>query len=229
MFNTLVYPRIRIHPSAKDNTTIYYINSNYITTMRKMMIYSCALAMMMMTGSCGTVKTTSENPYGEEMTLTECEAYAQQMPWKRAAGKGTSYDESTARQQAELDARATFSRALEENILSASKKASFDITKYSGNDIEGNKSTDGGGQTNTLIKSISSNIISDTHIVKTNKFFGKNRQYTIFVCLEYSGNTKDMAEKVKDEVKQRISDNDRAKIKEELDRFEREFLKELTN
>lgn len=196
--------------------------------MKKITFFVFVLVAMLLV-SCGSSKSGTSNPYGKEMVLTESEAYALQKPGKRAAGKGESYDESAARQLAELDARATFSNALASAIVSAAKKSNVDITQYAGSTTDGMTATDGGGQANTMAKSISTNIIKNTNIVKVNKFFGNNRVYTIFVCLEYIGEIEDMAKEAAQQVKQRVSDEDRAKIQYELEKFEKEIKNDLIN
>ena len=184
--------------------------------------------------SCGTsnkvphaTKNEQENPYGVQVALTKSEQMAAQAPGKRAYGKGVSFNESTARQLAEMDARGQLSRALDDAIVSAAKVVGFDITQYAGGDGEGMTNTDGGQQQNTLLKSVSSNIITGTSVINTDKFYGKDRKYTIFVCLEYNGSVADMAKKAAEQVKQRVSESDRAKIQQENEKFQQEIEKDL--
>lgn len=193
-------------------------------------------AMALSLSSCSTSKNVSpaqvskaeqRNPYGEEVFQTKSEKMATEAPGKRAYGKGVSFNESSARQLAETDARAQLSRALETAIVSASKAVGFDITQYSGSDSEGMAVTDGGMQQNTLSKSVSSNIISGAAVINTDKYYGKNRQYTVFVCLEYNGSVADIAKKVTEQIKQRVSDKDRAAIQQENRKFEEEVEKAL--
>lgn len=196
--------------------------------MKKFLFSFAVVAMMQGFYSCGSNKpVAAENPYGQHMTLTECEAYALQLPGKRVSGKGVSFDESTARQLAELDARARFSDALETAIISAAKKANVEITQYAGGDNDGMSNTDGGKKGNTLASSVSGNIIRNTDVVKVDKFFGNNRQYTVFVCLEYQGNPSDIAKEATSQIKQRVSDVDREKIQRELDDFQKEVENKL--
>lgn len=195
--------------------------------MKKTLLFTVALTMILTLASCGSSKV-SDSPYGKQMSLTESESYALQKPGKRASGRGVSYDESTARQLAELDARASFSRALEDAILTAAKRRNVDLTQYSGDSAEGRVNTDAGGDSHTLQSSISSNIIRNTNVVKVDKFFGQNRQYTVFVCLEYIGEVEDMAKEASKQIQQRISDEDRAKIQAELDKFEQEIKQSLS-
>lgn len=190
---------------------------------------------MLILDSCGSSKKVPqaskaemENPYGTEVFKTEAELYAEAMPGKRAYGKGVSASESAARQLAEADARAQFSRSIDAAIVSAAKSVGFDITQYAGGDNEGMNATDGGQQQNTLVESVSSNIIANTNVVKQNKYFGKDRKYTIFVCLEYNGSIGEIAQKAAQQIKQRISDSDREKIQKENDKFEQEVKKSLS-
>ena len=184
--------------------------------------------------SCGSTskvpqasKAEQENPYGTSVFKTPSEKLAAEVPGKRAYGKGVSFDESTARQLAEMDARAQLSRALDAAINSAAKKVGFDITQYAGGDGEGMTATDGGRQVNALAESISQNIISGANVINTDKYYGKDRKYTIFVCLEYNGSIADIAQKATEQVKQRISDRDREKIQQENERFQQEIEKDL--
>lgn len=209
------------------------IKNNFMT-MKKILSLSQLLIAMLVLFSCGSsqkvpqaLKSEMENPYGKELFKTEAELYAEAMPGKRAYGKGVSASESAARQLAELDARAQFSRSVDAAIVSASKVVGFDITQYAGGDNEGMNSTDAGQQQNTLSKSISNNIIASTTIVKQNKYYGKDRKYTIFVCLEYNGSVADIAKKATQQIMQRISDSDREKIQNENGKFEQEVENSL--
>lgn len=191
----------------------------------------CAISFFASCGSSQKMPQASQqemtNPYGQKVQLTETEEYAAAMPGKRAAGKGVSFDESSARELAEMDARAQFSRAIDAAVISAAKRIGFSIDQYAGGDEDGMSATDGGVQTNTLSKSISSNIVSKATVVKSEKFYGKNRKYTIFVCLEYNGSVADIAKEAVQQVKQRVSDTDRAKIQKENARYENEVMQEL--
>ena len=184
--------------------------------------------------SCGSSKNVvsaskaeQENPYGTQLFQTKSELMAEEMPGKRVFGKGVSFDESTAHQMAEMDARAKMSRALDEAIISASKRIGFEISKYGGGNGEGMNNTDGGNQQNNLVKSISSNIISGTNVIKTDKFYGKDRKYTIFVCLEYNSSLADIAKKATEQIMQRVSDEDRAKIRQENEKYQQEVVNDL--
>lgn len=180
----------------------------------------------------GTVQTVSaqEDVYGKEMKLTEAESYALKKPGTRAAGKGVSSRESVAVQVARAQARAAFAEAISSAVNSALKISGFDVSQYAGDDEEGHEVSDGAEKTNTMIKSVSKQVIENTQVVKTNKFFNKKtRKYTVFVCLEYNGDIAKLSKEVANKVSQKISDEQRMKIDFELENFEKEIEKELGN
>lgn len=205
--------------------------------MKKTLIYIFMMTVTaVMVSSCGgartaqnTSNTHQSNIYGAEISLTECEQYALADPGRRAAGKGVSYNESTARDLAELEARSTLSKAIDAAVEAAAKSASLSYEKYSGNNDSGQSVADEGTKSNRSASSYSANIIKNTNIVKINKFLGKNRQYTIFVCLEYNGSITDMAKKVVQDIRQNVSDADRQKIDSNLKEFEDNFVNKMRN
>jgi len=200
--------------------------------MKKYVIIAATALFSLLISSCSSSKPTvgeGVNPYGSRIAQNECETLAEAMPGKRAVGKGTSFDESVARQKAELDARAQMSRKLETIVIEAAKVFNYDFSKYSGDQNEGAELTDAAGKTNTLRESFSQNILNGTSVIKTEKFFGQNRVYTIFVCLEFDGTLKELAKKTVDIVKQRVSDDDRAKIDAAAEKFEQEVMRKLQN
>ena len=189
----------------------------------------CFCLFVLMAGTVQTVNA-QEDVYGKEMKLTEAESYALKKPGTRAAGKGVSSRESVAVQVARAQARAAFAEAISSAVNSALKISGFDVSQYAGDDEEGHEVSDGAEKTNTMIKSVSKQVIENTQVVKTNKFFNKKtRKYTVFVCLEYNGDIAKLSKEVANKVSQKISDEQRMKIDFELENFEKEIEKELGN
>lgn len=206
---------------------------------RKDLILTASFISLMLC-SCGSSKetpnnyynnpqtTSNNNDYGNEVKNTPAEDYALAAPGKRASGSGKSWNENVAQQAAEADARRAFSESIDAAIISAFKLSNIDITQYAGNDNSAQTGTDGGQKQNALLKSISQNIVANTHVVKKNKYYNnKNKIYTIFVCLEYGGEVSDLAEKTTKQIMQRVTDDDRMKIQKELDSFEQEIENNL--
>lgn len=189
----------------------------------------CFCLFVLMAGTVQTVNA-QEDVYGKEMKLTEAESYALKKPGTRAAGKGVSSRESVAVQVARAQARAAFAEAISSAVNSALKISGFDVSQYAGDDEEGHEVSDGAEKTNTMIKSVSKQVIENTQVVKTNKFYNKKtRKYTVFVCLEYNGDIAKLSKEIANKVSQKISDEQRMKIGFELENFEKEIEKELGN
>lgn len=189
----------------------------------------CFCLFVLMAGTVQTVNA-QEDVYGKEMKLTEAESYALKKPGTRAAGKGVSSRESVAVQVARAQARAAFAEAISSAVNSALKISGFDVSQYAGDDEEGYEVSDGAEKTNTMIKSVSKQVIENTQVVKTNKFYNKKtRKYTVFVCLEYNGDIAKLSKEIANKVSQKISDEQRMKIDFELENFEKEIEKELGN
>ncbi len=217
--------------------------------MKKHFNYIVLTVTALVMASCGSSKGVTEDYYNnpnhpvyqnnkntgigdddfKEQKLNATEEYAMAAPGKRAVGTATSFKESMANQLAEADARRALSDALQASLISASKSAGVNLEKYAGGAEDAEVATDGAIETNTLVRSISQNVISGTTVVKKSKFYNnKTRQYKIYVCVEYSGEVKDMVEKAVKEVKNRISDEDRTKIEYDLKKFEDEVYNHLT-
>lgn len=189
----------------------------------------CFCLFVLMAGTVQTVNA-QEDVYGKEMKLTEAESYALKKPGTRAAGKGVSSRESVAVQVARTQARAAFAEAISSAVNSALKISGFDVSQYAGDDEEGHEVSDGAEKTNTMIKSVSKQVIENTQVVKTNKFYNKKtRKYTVFICLEYNGDIAKLSKEIANKVSQKISDEQRMKIDFELENFEKEIEKELGN
>lgn len=197
--------------------------------MKTTILRLCFCLFVLMAGTVQTVNA-QEDVYGKEMKLTEAESYALKKPGTRAAGKGVSSRESVAVQVARTQARAAFAEAISSAVNSALKISGFDVSQYAGDDEEGHEVSDGAEKTNTMIKSVSKQVIENTQVVKTNKFYNKKtRKYTVFVCLEYNGDIAKLSKEIANKVSQKISDEQRMKIDFELENFEKEIEKELGN
>lgn len=197
--------------------------------MKTTILRLCFCLFVLMAGTVQTVNA-QEDVYGKEMKLTEAESYALKKPGTRAAGKGVSSRESVAVQVARAQARAAFAEAISSAVISALKISGFDVSQYAGDDEEGHEVSDGAEKTNTMIKSVSKQVIENTQVVKTNKFYNKKtRKYTVFVCLEYNGDIAKLSKEIANKVSQKISDEQRMKIDFELENFEKEIEKELGN
>ena len=177
---------------------------------------------------------------GSKIDLTDSEKYALKKPAKRAAGKGESRNENNAEMLARNAARASFAEAIKAAVLSASKtvygeknyftekESTEENTEGENNHFTSVSETEGGEKSNSIIKSVANEVIQNAPVVKKDKFYNKKRRrYTVYVCLEYDGEVKDMVEKVVKKMFQRIPKEDRQRIDENMEMFEFEIEKDL--
>lgn len=173
---------------------------------------------------------------GSKVDLTDSEKYALKKPAKRSSGKGQSFKETSARMQARLAARGNFAEALRAAVVSAAKNVYGEnqqiITDEYAKDDEGAEDmathTEAGEKQSTLLKSIANEVIQNTVEVKMDKYYNKKkRRYTIYVCMEYDGEVKDMVENTVKKIRSRIPEKDRKRIDEHLEKFEFEIEQEL--
>ncbi|MCH5301888.1 MAG: hypothetical protein J1E77_03520 [Prevotella sp.] len=206
--------------------------------MKKIVCLAQLAMAVLVFASCGSSKklpqaskAEMENPYGTKLELTESERYAMEAPEKRASGKGVSASESVARQLAEDNARTALSKAIDVAVQNATRTMVVRINQYAGGDTDGMNATDEGQQNDLNNMTFSSNIIANTKVVKLEKFYGKNRQYTIFVCLEYDGSIEDitrkLAEKAMPTLQQRVPDSAREKMQSYFKDFQQVIENEL--
>ena len=202
--------------------------------MKKLIVLSMAAAIAVSMASCGSSKPSvqassseQENPYGQKVFKSDCQKMAEAMPGKRFWGQAEHFKQSSATQLAELDARTKISNKIDAAITAAAEMADVDLTKYSGTRDDGMSGTDAGAKQNTLGQSVSQNIVSGTTNINTEAYYGKNRKYTVFVCIELDGTTADLAESATKKIVDRIDANDRAKIESDIDKFKDRIEKEL--
>ena len=185
--------------------------------------------MICVLAACGSsrnaaqaTKDEMEAPDGTRLSINEAIRMAEEKPGTRAYGKGVSADEGFARQQAELDARRQMSDNIAAAVLSAAEKVGFDFFESASTDTEGMGVSDNGSKQNNLARSIADNIVASTMVIKTERYFGKNRRYTVYVCIEYNGEAKDMSQSITRKLRQKVSDENRSRIDAEADRFKQE-------
>lgn len=190
--------------------------------MRKIHFVLAALsaAVLCLMTACGASKKVSiENPDGVALANDPCVDLCMQSPYTRAYGKGTHFKEMTARNIAELQANAMYARKIEKAVLSATEDLGISLGQYAGDDNTGRSVSDHSGESNDLAALISQQVIRDMHVIKTSRYYGKNNQYTVYVCVEYGGDKDVLVKQIEQKVKDRISDEDRAKIESRHDEF----------
>ena len=196
-----------------------------------------AIASICLLGACGgskqvttpggTTKGTKQAPWGTEIELNECQILAEQSPATRAYGEATNHRLSFAKAYAEGQARAALARAISAIIKTTTNEADLSWEKYAGTTSEGQSVIDEGSKGEGKALQIAEEIVENTVVIKTNQYMQPNRQYHIFVCVEYQGDVTKMAAKIVDKVKQQVPDEDRIKMEYQFQKFEEKIEKEL--
>ena len=190
--------------------------------MRKIHFVLAALsaAVLCLMTACGASKKVSiENPDGVALANDPCVDLCMQSPYTRAYGKGTHFKEMTARNFAVLQVNAMYARKIEKAVLSATEDLGISLGQYAGDDNTGRSVSDHSGESNDLAALISQQVIRDMHVIKTSRYYGKNNQYTVYDSIKYGGDKDALVKQIEQKVKDRISDEDRAKIESRHDEF----------
>lgn len=181
-----------------------------------------------MTVSCGTSKKVSNTtPYGQQLEEETCISLYKKNPTVRAYGMATHFKESVATNLAEAQARAMFARKIEAAVLSATEEVAVSMEQYAGGISDGQSVYDQSGEGNTYVTTIAQQVLRNTHTIETSRYFGDNRQFTIYVCMEYKGTDSELANQIESSVKERISPEDRARIEQRHDKFRDRILSVL--
>lgn len=190
------------------------------------------LASALMSFSCGSTKKviTSEsvNPYGKAVVSEPCIELYEQAPYKRAYGNGQHFKEATARNIAELQARAMFARKIEAAVLAATEDMGVSLEKYAADDQSGQSVADQSGEANDLAMGIAQQVVRNIHTIKTTRYLKSNNQFTVFVCMEYAGDENTLVDQIERSVQDKISQDDRTKIEQRHNEFRRRILERLT-
>jgi hypothetical protein len=197
--------------------------------MKTRMIFFTAVAVILgvMVAGCGSSKSQSSVAGAKEIKQNACEEYQLASPATRAVGTGTHFKEATARNIAEVQARAQFARAIATAITASTSEEAMGYEQYSGEVKTGDKVTDQGSKVNDMAQGIAKETIANTVVVKTVKFLLPNNQYEVWVCLEYQAGVEALASNVAKKVQQRISDEDKMKMNFEFDQYRKRVEAEL--
>lgn len=176
----------------------------------------------------GTTKGTTPTPDGLDLGSNECIDLAEQSPVVRAWGNAKHWDLSDAVNFAEDDARGKMAAAISTKIIRASEKSGFDIYKHIQSDTSGNTVSDGGTQRNKNLRTLTDGVIENTVVIKTKRFMLPNRNYNVYVTIEFQGGVSAMSKTIENKLEQQISDEDKLKLQYEFKKFKDAINEELS-
>lgn len=174
-------------------------------------------------------KSAVASTLGQALPDEPCIILSEEAPAIRKYGNGVHYKEATARNIAEAQARASFARSIAAAIVTATEEIGVSLSKYAGDDTTGKSVSDESSEANDMVSSIASEIVNNTHPIKTTRYLKPNNQYNVYVCLEYMGSENQMAKDIETAVKDKISPDDRTKLEERHDNFRQRVLNSLNS
>ena len=196
--------------------------------MKNLTVFSTILACAILATSCGSAKKVSNTtPYGQKMEKETCISEYKKKPTIRAYGMATHFKESAATSLAEAQARAMFARKIESAVLAATEELAVSLEQYAGGVADGQSVSDQSAEGNSYVTTIAQQVVRNTHTIETSRYYGDNKQFTIYVCMEYKGSESELANQIESNVKERISPEDRAKIEQRHDKFRDRILSVL--
>jgi hypothetical protein len=184
--------------------------------------------------SCGTTKTTTavgssvtSSEEGQEIAMTACEKFAEELPGLRFAASGDSWDINRSRMAAEAAARNQLASAIASKCENAYLSGGADYTQTATTELETKRMTDGNDVTNAFFKSAASMVVKDAPVVKSQRFKLKNGNYRTWVCVELRQGLYNIANEIATKVEQQISDEERLKMKYDRDKFVKQIQDEM--
>jgi hypothetical protein len=187
-----------------------------------------ALVASGMMTACGSKKVSLESTTGQRAIEQDvCERIQEDKPLTRAVGIGEHFKEATARNVAEVQARAQFARAIAAKIKTSTAQDAGGYSQYSGDRTSGNSVDDQMAKINDFAQSIADEIVAGMVVIKTSKYILPNQQYKVYVCLEYQKGVAEMATAITKQVAQRISDDQKLRMNFEFEQYRKRIEEEL--
>jgi uncharacterized alkaline shock family protein YloU len=187
-----------------------------------------ALGASVMITACGSKKQALQTTTGQVAIEQDvCEKIQEEKPAVRAVGVGEHFKEMTARNIAEVQARGQFARMLGSKIKTSTAQDAGGYSLYSGDSTSGDSVDDQMAKANDFVQSITSEVAANMVLIKTSKYILPNKQYKVYVCLEYDGSVSKMATDIAKRVEQRIPDEEKLKMNFEFERYRKQIEEEL--
>lgn len=93
------------------------------------------------------------------------------------------------------------------------------MEKFAGDDVVGNTAIDQAATSRDIAMTIAQTVVKNTSVIKTTVYYKENKQFNVFVCVEYLDGIDKMAETVVGKIEDAISADDKARIKASRDEF----------
>lgn len=195
------------------------------------LLTALVLTVMAFMNACGGSKQAAveDSPYGKAVATEPCIVYAEQNPTTRAWGNGEHFKLSTANNLAEMQARAKYARGLATLITEVVKEQGAGTSMYAGDDETGQAVSDQAYIADDTVDGMAKEIIKNTAVVKTSVYQKPNKQYNVFVCVEYRQSIAQMAEDIAKKIDSKLTDDQKNRIHFDMDRIRKDAEKKLSN
>lgn len=211
------------------------INKPYKKSVMKKFLFLSSWATIVVMVACSSSKSTPSTPSGAPASVVRstvgevlpeevCYVLAEEAPSIRKVGNGQHFKESSAKNLAEAQARGEFARSMAAAILSATEELGVSLDLYAGDANEGMMVRDQSSESGDYVMSIASEIVKNTHVIKTSRYIKPNNQYNVYVCLEYMGGENQMVQDIEDALKEKISPDQRQILEQRHDKFRQRVL-----
>lgn len=189
----------------------------------KILVMSVMLTGLLVT-SCGSSKNTAGTQQSNVMpkmeeSLNRAQKAALANPDLRCYGSGSDFDPAMARLYAESDADNAYQRTIENAVKNASEK-------YTGG-YQQNGVKDYAGKNQGMIISATAGIVRNLVTIEMVSYLKANGETEIWVCREYRGDRKTLANDIAKSIDQNVPDDVRMKINYDYKKFSEAVEEEL--
>ena len=166
----------------------------------------------------------STNPNGKKVPTDKVVKYALKQPERRASGSGEHFNEASASNIAEMNARAEFARKIENAVMVSSDYMSTYKSQTVANNNSAATLVEGETQTKDVMSSVSSQILRNVHVVKKSAYYQDNKIYKVYVCVEFMGTPEQMYTGFAEVLKRNLSDEDKATFEVHQEEIRKVFI-----
>jgi len=196
---------------------------------KKLFFAVMAMAACIMISACGgSKKMSSKSATGfVEVEKDKCQQKAEEQPAKRGYGVGEHFQEMTAKNIAEAQARAQLARAIGAAITSATDVEATSSVAYDGDMSGANIVSQQNAGSRDWVRSIAEEEVKYTTAISTCPAFNPTTQmYKVSVCVEYNESIAAMATNIAKKV-QKLSDERKLEMNFEFEQYRKRTEAEL--
>ena len=184
-------------------------------TIKTIVAAICAVALA--TGMTCEAKKSPKIKNEKVQAETLCQQLQEEKPAVRTFAEATNSNQSFAKTYAEGMARAEFARRLSTQVNTATKAANNSANAFASNGEKGGQVTDQTLNSEAFAQQLAEESVNGLAVIKTETYRLKDKQYHVFVCMEYMGGEDALAQDLTDAYMARVNQsvNESADVREE--------------